>query len=555
MSGVAAPSPPESIDADVAAPRGANASFRSSWRESYGNTWWLDLAILGAIVFLLGAVQPLDDPDLPMHLATGEWIVRHGTVPFTEPFAWTRMGAPFFAYSWALEVPYYLLLRWIGPLGLHLLNGFMMLAAGASVLLLGHVARWKPWVSLCLAGYGMGVAVVVVSSLRPQLLLLTLVPLAWAFTYQMLRRERVRWAAVALVATCALAANSHLFFVLTAVPIVLCWIYPPADRRRSWAVCGCILAGWLISPYALVWPRVLALNFGHNALVAQPSPIAELRPGFSSGSLGIAFAAVLALIPWVIQRGMISKRERLAYGALWLAGLVGFGLAGRLLLAWWLIVLPGAAAALEVAGRREQARPPRLAVRVATYAVALLCTGVLVASHAGAWREEGSVVSRTLPSPVAPVLDPLADWLQCHTISSAHGRIYTWFNYGSYLVWRLPGYSSSIDGRGIFPDSVAQVEALTSGWIAPTRFTTWSSADIAILPRRFTVAALIDSSAAWGLVAWDRVDRKSAGQVGLWVRRDWWANAGRGPFPEQATRVDEHALPAAGAVCSGRATT
>ena len=551
MSVVAAPRLPESGEADGLVPPGANASFRSSWRESYGSTWWLDLAILGAIVFLLGAVQPLNDPDLPMHLATGEWIVRHGTVPFTEPFAWTRMGAPFFAYSWALEVPYYLMLRWVGPLGLHLLNGLIMLAAGTSVLLLGHVARWKPWVSLCLAGYGIGVAVVVVSSLRPQLLLLSLVPLAWAFTYQMLQRERVGWTVVCLIATSALAANTHLFFVLTGVPVVLCWIRPPANRWRSWAVCGCILAGWLLSPYALAWPRVLALNFGHNALLAQPSPIAELRPGFSSGTLGIAFAAALALIPWVIQRGTLSKRERLAYGALWLAGLIGFGLAGRLLLAWWLIMLPAAAAALASAGGSEPPRPPRLGVRVATYAVALLSTGVLVAKNAAAWREEGTVLSRTLPSPVAPALDPIADWLQCHTLPGAHGRIYTWFNYGSYLVWRLPAYSSSIDGRGIFPDSVAQVEALASGWIAPRTFTTWSSADIAVMPRRFTVASVIDSSPAWGLVAWDRGDQDSAGQVGLWVRRAWWANEGRGPFPEQAAVVGGHVLPATRASCSG----
>ncbi|MGH7624410.1 MAG: hypothetical protein ACREOJ_03725, partial [Gemmatimonadaceae bacterium] len=533
MSVVAAPRLPESGDADGVVPRGANSSFRSSWRESYGNTWWLDLAILGAIVFLLGAVQPLNDPDLPMHLATGEWIVRHGMVPFTEPFAWTRMGAPFFAYSWALEVPYYLVLRWVGPLGLHLLNGFMMLAAGASVLVLGHAARWKPWVSLCLAGYGIGVAVMVVSSLRPQLLLLSLVPLAWAFTYQMLERERVRWAAVCLIATSALAANTHLFFVLTAVPVVLCWIQPPADGRRIWAVCGCILGGWLLSPYALVWPQVFALNFGHNALVAQPSPIMELRPGFNSGVLGIAFAAALALIPWAMQHATLSPRERLTYAALWLAGLVGFGMAGRLLLAWWLIVLPAAAAALAMVGRREQVRPPRLSVRVTTYAAAVLCMGALVAGHAGSWREEGTVVSRTLPSPVAPALDPLAAWLQCHTLPGAHGRIYTWFNYGSYLVWRMPAYSSSIDGRGIFPDSVAQVEALTSGWIAPRTFTTWSSADIAIIPRRFNVASVIGDSPAWGLVAWDHAGRGSAGQVGLWVRRDWWANEGRGPFPEQ----------------------
>ncbi|MGH7626547.1 MAG: hypothetical protein ACREOJ_14675, partial [Gemmatimonadaceae bacterium] len=129
--------------------------------------------------------------------------------------------------------------------------------------------------------------------------------------------------------------------------------------------------------------------------------------------------------------------------------------------------------------------------------------------------------------------------------------IYTWFNYGSYLVWRMPAYSSSIDGRGIFPDSVAQVEALASGWIAPRTFTTWSSADIAIVPRQFNVASAIDDSPAWGLVAWDNAARGSTGQVGLWVRRDWWANEGRGPFPEQATLVDGDALPATRAACSG----
>ena len=47
-----------------------------------------------AVVFCFGAVRPLADPDLPMHLSVGEWIVRHRAVPFLEPFAWTRMGEP-----------------------------------------------------------------------------------------------------------------------------------------------------------------------------------------------------------------------------------------------------------------------------------------------------------------------------------------------------------------------------------------------------------------------------------------------------------------------------
>jgi hypothetical protein len=58
-------------------------------------------------LFVGGVTVPLSDADLPMHLALGEWIVRHRGVPFTEPFAWTRAGEPFFAYSWGPEVLYY----------------------------------------------------------------------------------------------------------------------------------------------------------------------------------------------------------------------------------------------------------------------------------------------------------------------------------------------------------------------------------------------------------------------------------------------------------------
>src|SRR5690606_21425270 len=64
------------------------------WRES---TLWLGLVVLSA--FCMGLASPLSDPDLPMHLATGEWMAANRAFPTEEPFAWTRAGEPYYAYS------------------------------------------------------------------------------------------------------------------------------------------------------------------------------------------------------------------------------------------------------------------------------------------------------------------------------------------------------------------------------------------------------------------------------------------------------------------------
>ncbi|HEX6533491.1 MAG TPA: hypothetical protein VF041_02785 [Gemmatimonadaceae bacterium] len=506
-------------------------SFRDEWRESYGRWWWLDLAALALLVFALGAVKPLDDPDLPMHLATGEWIVRHHAVPFVEPFAWTRAGAPYFAYSWLLEVLYYGMLRWFGPIGLHVLNGILVVAVGAATLVLGHAARWRPWISLALAAFGIGVANMIVASLRPQLVLLSLVPLAWALGYRVLQRERPGAPLAALCLVSAVAANSHLFFVLTALPLSLVFVVPGATWRRTLAMAVAIGAGWLLTPYALAWPAVFRLNFGYNALLVHPSPINEFRPGFSSGFFGLAFAAALAVIPWGIGHDAVPQRERRVHAALWLAGLVSFAFAVRLLMVWWLAVLPAAAIALATTARVVPERPPRPVVRAATYLVASALLVALSVHLEDIWRGEGTVATRRLPVSAARSIEPLLDWLACNTAPEAGGRIFTWFNYGSYLAWRLPSYSESIDGRTIFPDSVARAEVLSSGWLAPKTFATWSSADVAIVPRRFRVAAELDRAPQWRLVAWSYESPDGSSTVGLWVRRDWWARMGRGQLP------------------------
>jgi hypothetical protein len=523
---------PEVDDGELAdRPSATGAGFAAQWRRSYGSCWWLDLVVLGVVVFLLGAMLPLEDADLPMHLATGEWIARHGGVPFTEPFAWTRSGAPYYAYSWALDLLYYAIMRAMGPVGLHILEGAILFAAAGAVVLLGRAAGWRPWTTLSIAALNVLAAILVVPALRPQLALFVLVPLAWAWAYRIVHAPKIRWAVVGMLLTCAAAANSHLFFVLTAAPIALLIAKPPAERRRLWALCAAIGAGWLLSPYGLNWPDVFRLNFGYNALLVKPSPIFEFRPGFGA-STAMLLALPLTLLPWGIPRGRLTLREGLVHGALWLVGLLAFAYAGRLLLCWWLITLPLSGLVVEELGHQGASVPPRRRVRVATYAVVLLFSLVLASTMPAQWRNEGDAKSRRLPVVASEAIEPLLVWLECNTRPDATGRVYTWFNYGSYLAWRLPAYSASIDGRTIFPDSVAKPEMLVSGLLPEREYRAWSSADLAIIPLYFGVASTLDSSRAWARAASLHPRENAADSVGLWVKKSWWERTSTSELPE-----------------------
>jgi hypothetical protein len=529
-------------------------SIAPEWRESYGPTWWLDLLCLGAIVFALGAMLPLSDADLPMHLATGEWIIQHRAVPFVEPFAWTRMGAPYYAYSWAPEVIYYLALRAAGPLGLHLVGGAMLLGAAVVMLVLAHVARWRPWVGLCMAALNVMAAMLVVPSLRPQSILFVLVPLAWAWTYRIIAAPRIHFAMLALLLTSAAAANSHLFFVLTAAPIAIVVANPPADRWRSWAICGAIVGGWLMSPYALAWHDVFRLNFGYNALLVQPSPILEFRPGFRA-STALLLALPLAMIPWVAPLGRLERRSLVVHGTLWLAGLMAFAYAGRLLLCWWLVTLPLAAAALGEIGGAGGNAAPRRAIKLASYSISVGLLIVLAVQMLPQWRREGSAASRRLPVAASESLEPLLVWLECHVKPGARGRVYTWFNYGSYLAWRLPGFSASIDGRTIFPDSVAKPEMLVSGVLPRTRDHVWASADLALIPVSFATASELDSAEGWKRAASLYHPGNPADSVALWVRSSWWSVAGSTELRDDAVVLTRAGGDAVIESCTNSATS
>ncbi len=510
--------------------RDPRAARRAEWLRALGTHWRAILALYVAIAFVLAALMPLDDIDFPMHLAIGEWIARHHAVPFTEPFAWTRMGAPYFAYSWLVQLGSYGLLAILGPLGPHLLYGAIGAAAVLAIAAMGRAERWRPWPTLILAAIHFVVLTRVTPSLRPQVVLYALVPIAWAAAATLRRGDErsTRWALAALFVASALAANSHILFALTGAPVFVLVMDPPARRRTALYAAVAVVAGWLFSPYGLSWPEVFRLNFAPNPLFRYPSPISEYQPGFNAAPL---IGIFLALVPWFAAgspfyraEGTLASpavRRWLALAAIWVVGLIAFSRVEKAVTIWWLVSLPLAGATL------SRIPDPRSLFRARARIGLLAVIGLLLcAEHAVMGRairsREGTVVSRTLPGLWAVEAEPLAAWLQSHAKPVSRARLFTTFNFGSYLTWRLPEYSASIDSRTIFPDSVALPEAYIVKDLADTSLGPWRSADVAIVPADYAVASAIDRSPEWIRLA--RPDSAGARRalLGLWARRARW---------------------------------
>jgi hypothetical protein len=483
-------------------------------------TWCVALIACALAVGLQSGFAALSDPDLPSHLAIGEWIVAHHSVPYVEPFAWTRAGAPFFAYSWLSQATYFLLLQAAGPVALHILSGLM----GVAITVSGAVAAKAlgargPAPTL----FGVASAIVAFDTtpfLRPQLAMFVLVPLAWACIARL--REH-NYQSPGLLATLvilnAIAAGTHISFPVMAVPLVL--IPLGADRTslpKSSLVVLATCVGWLLSPYATDWIEVFRLNFAPNAITHPPAPTGELTPGFVVSPL---IGGVIAALPLVALAQPARARERMAFGALWLVGLVVFARMYKGLGPWWWCATPIAVTALQ--------QLPRASSKVVRGVYACLLVAFVAALsipnvrlYPQLARLEGGVVHRSLPSLKGFAAEPAARWLESHVRPGSRGRVVTAFNYGSYLQWRLPTFSESIDGRTIFPDSAAMPDAIGERGVAYEG--PWRSADVAVLPTTYPSAARLSADGEWIYVGiaerapWAPM----APQAGLWVRRVWW---------------------------------
>jgi hypothetical protein len=217
---------------------------------------FLLLTSFAAFAFVTVLSSAFADGDTGWHIATGQWIVTHGTVPRSDPFSFTARGHPWVAHEWLSELLMYGAWRYGGWSGLILLFGTAAAALYAIVAL--HLRRWQRISAAVLMMIYLSIGLGQSLLARPHLLAL---PMLAAWLIALVRaRERERAPPLALAILMFVWANAHGSFVFGlalagGLALEALIAAAPSDRLRvirQWGLFGIVsLAAALATPAGL----------------------------------------------------------------------------------------------------------------------------------------------------------------------------------------------------------------------------------------------------------------------------------------------------------------
>jgi hypothetical protein len=285
-------------------------------------------------------------------------------------------------------------------------------------------------------------------------------------------------------------ANIHILFVYGLVVVGLLFAESLVERRPLAAGAGAILAACLaatlVSPYHVHLWRVV-LDYARSSGVFDS--ILELKaPTFRTRRDWVMLAAV-ALGAYALGR----RRERRLFPIALFALCVV--LAFRARRDAWMV---GVAVAAFLPGERraERARPVPLGVLLGVGAVGLLVALGLRASDVRESRHE-AIVAEAFPEKAARFIEQ----------NDLPGPLYNPFNWGCWLMWRLPAYPVSMDGRtNLHGDERVQRGLLTCaarpGWQTDPEL---QGAKLVLLPNDYALVSVLLADPRWQLVHRDEM--------------------------------------------------
>jgi hypothetical protein len=476
----------------------------------------LQLLALSSLLILMAVIAfesrtTVRDPDLWWHLKVGDWIVEHHGVPFVGIFSRTAGTHPWIAYSWGYEVLLSRSYAWFGLVGLAMFGVLLTVAVTFVLFWMVHRLSGRFWVAWFLALIG---SFAFLFSLMPRPVFVTMILFTIVLTFLLEARRTGRmqllwWLPVIFV----LWANIHIQFIYGLFVVGLFMGVNLLQRLASWVsiqldflepptlplpeligVLFACFAATFLGPYTYhLYHVVAAYSNSHVPYFMIQELSAFDFKFFTHYVLLLLTAGAFFAVGWprrldlfklsllIVASVVAFRTQRDAWflgicAATYIADIAGLGLGGSTL--------------------GESVPTPVLKLpELAGVAVFLAIMLWLTARNTGFnTRDLDRAVSHEYPVDAANFVRR----------NSFQGPLYNHLDWGGFLIWYLPQYPVTVDGRNdLYGDELDLLTYKSSQGESYTSDPYLNEAGLVLLPQKLPLAKLLTIDTRFRLVYQD----------------------------------------------------
>jgi hypothetical protein len=407
------------------------------------------------IVLLLGlflmALRPIADPDFWWHLRTGQLIVQTRSIPYVDPFSFTKLGGIWITHEWLSEVFIYSLFQ-LGGYGL-LIFFFALIITGAFLVsYLRSPEGTRPYVAGFVLVLG-AISTAPTWGVRPQMISL-LITSIFLFLLDGYKRAGNYKFLIPLPLITLIWVNLHAGYLLGLALMgiyifgglveILVAQFHNAERAegiphlRPILIQCCFLGTCVLA--ALANPNGIKIIIYPFQTLISPSMQQLIQEWFSPDFHQLMWQPFAWLILALIGIGMISKKSISPTNIL-LTLFLGYAAlrSMRNIPLFVIAVIPflsdqiGSLINIPI----EKGIPSRLFSIIAPILL-LFLTLVIGLRFVQVIREQSTTESENFPKAAV-------DWL---LENKPQGNLFNSYGWGGYLIWKMfPEYRVYIDGR------------------------------------------------------------------------------------------------------------
>ncbi len=471
----------------------------------------LQLFALPSLLILMAAIAfeartTVRDPDLWWHLKVGDWIVDHHAVPYVGILSRIAGSRPWIAYSWGYEVLLSRSYAWFGLAGLAMFGILLTVAVTFVLFWMLHRLSGRFWTAWILALIG---SFAFLFSLMPRPVFVTMIlfTVVLSFLLEAQRTERMQllwW----LPAIFILWANIHIQFIYGLFAVGLFMGTNLLQRLASWSgfepdflqapalplldligVLFACFAATFLGPYTYhLYHVVAAYSNSHVPYSTIQELLAFDFNFFTHYVLLFLTAAAFFAIGWP------KKLDLFKFCLLIVASVVAF----RTERDAWFLGICAVTFTADIAGSSLKGSNPTPVLKLPELAgvVALLMLMLwLTARNTGfTARDLDRAISHEYPVDAA-------NFIRQRQLA---GPLYNNLDWGGFLIWYMPQYPVTIDGRNdAYGDDLDLLTYKSSQGDSYTSDPYLNEAGVVLLPKKLPLAKLLTIDSRFRLVYQD----------------------------------------------------